>query len=64
MSRIEYVYGVRCVVTGEKFADIYYDVYTFTVPGWEQCTVIGLSATKRVIRGRLDPAVRNTLGIK
>lgn len=51
-------------VHSEKFLDgKWRDVYRFTVPGWEECTVTGLRATKRVIRGRLDPAVRNTLGI-
>ena len=37
--------------------------YTFTVPGWEECTVYGIKAARRVIRGRLDPAVRRTLRI-
>ena len=42
----------------------YFDVsYTFTVPGWDECSIYGLRDTKRVIHGRLDPAVRNTLGI-
>lgn len=38
--------------------------YTFTVPGWDECTIIGLRAAKRVIHGRTDPAVLNTLGKK
>ena len=37
--------------------------YTFTVPGWEECTVYGIKAARRVIRGRLAPAVRRTLRI-
>ena len=37
--------------------------YPFTVPGWDECTVYGIKAARRVIRGRLDPAVRRTLGI-
>ena len=37
--------------------------YTFTIPGWDECTVYGIKAARRVIRGRLDPAVRRTLGI-
>lgn len=47
--------GVLCQKSG-----VY---YTFTVPGWEECTVYGLKAARRVIRGRLDPAVRRTLQI-
>lgn len=57
------IYGVPCVVKREKFPDGYHDVYTFTVDGWEECSVTGLRATKRVIGGRLDSAVRNTLGM-
>ena len=49
------IMGVKCVVK-----DGY---YTFTVPGWDECTVYGYSAARRVIRGRFDAAVRNTLGI-
>lgn len=63
MSRIEYVYGVPCCVQKEKFPDGYHDVYTFTVDGWDECSVTGLRAAKRTIHGRLDTAVRNTLGI-
>ena len=63
MSRIEYVCGVPCSVRKEKFADRYHDVYTFTVDGWGECSVTGLRATKRTIQGRMDTAVRNTLGI-
>ena len=37
--------------------------YTFTVPGFPEYTVYGIKAARRVIRGRLDPAVRRTLGI-
>lgn len=37
--------------------------YRFTVPGWEECTTTGLRETKRVISARLDPAVRNALGL-
>lgn len=59
------LYGVECKVHGEKFPDgRWRDVYRFTVPGWEECSVAGLRETKRVIQGRLDPAVRNTLGIE
>lgn len=41
-----------------------HSVYRFTVPSWPECKVTGKRAAKRVINGRLDPAVRNTLGIK
>lgn len=64
-ERIERVYGFDCKVKREKFPDgKYRDVYTFTVPGWDECSVTGLKETKRVIDGRCNPAVRNTLGIK
>ena len=49
------IYGIECTV--EK------GYYTFTVPGWEEATVYGKKAAERTIRGRLDAAVRNTLGI-
>ncbi len=59
------VCGIECAVHSEKFPDgRWHDVYRFTVPGWKECTVTGLRAAKRVIHGRLDPAVRNTLGIE
>lgn len=57
------VMGIECTVSQEDFPDGRKDVYTFTVPGWEECSIVGLRATKRVIRGRLDAAVRNTLGL-
>lgn len=57
--------GIPVYRRREKFPDRKYrDVYRFTVPGWPECTVTGLSAAKRVIRGRTDPAIRNTLRIK
>ena len=59
------VMGVECMVHREKFPDgKHRDVYRFTVPGWPECSITGIRATKCVILGRLDPAVRNTLGIK
>ena len=61
--RIEYVYGVPCTVTREKFPDGYHDVYTFAVDGWSECSVTGLRAAKRTIQGRLDSAVRRTFGL-
>lgn len=61
---IEYVYGIPCKVKKEKFPDGKWRfVYTFTVDGWSECTVTGRAATKRVINGRLDFAVRNAIGI-
>lgn len=39
-------------------------LYTFTVPGWDRCSVTGFRAAQRVIRGRTNPAVLNTLGKK
>ena len=41
----------------------WYDAYRFTAPGWDECTIVGLAAAKRVIRGRTDPTVLNTMGI-
>ena len=60
----ECIYGIDCEVTREQFPDGKHIVYRFTVPGWPECVVTGRRATKRVISGRLDAAVRNTLGIK
>ena len=62
-ARLEYIYGIPCKVKREKFPDGYHDVYTFKVDGWQECSVTGRRAAKRVINGRLDPAVRNTLQI-
>lgn len=59
-----YVGGIECKFRSEKFPDgKWRDVYRFTVPGWGECKVTGLRAAKRVIHGRLNPAVTNTLGI-
>ena len=60
-DRIECIFGIPCKVKREKFTDGYHDVYTFTVDGWNECSVTGRRAAKRVIGGRLDPAVRNTM---
>ena len=51
----ETIMGIICQRKGK--------VYTFPFPGWSECSIYGLRDTKRVIHGRLDPAVRNTLGI-
>lgn len=59
----ETIYGITCDVEMQTFPDSRHPVYTFTVPGWEKCSVTGIDLAKRTIRGRLDPAVRNTLGI-
>lgn len=64
-ERVEVVLGIQCMVRREKFPDgRYRDVYRFTVPGWPECSTTGIRSAKRVIHGRLDPAVRNTLGIE
>lgn len=64
-EHVEVVLGIRCMVHREKFPDRRYrDVYRFTVPGWPECSTTGIRAAKRVIQGRLNPVVRNTLGIK
>jgi hypothetical protein len=59
----EVIYGVRCDVRLTEFSGKRCEIYTFTVPGWRECSVTGRRAAQRVIRGRLDPAVRNTLRI-
>ena len=59
----ERIYGIDCEVTQEQFTDGKHSVYRFTVPGWPECVVTGGSAAKRVINGRLDTAVRKTLGM-
>ncbi len=60
----ETILGIQCekrfVICGDGRKDV---ELTFTVPGWEKCTVLGYRAAKRCIKGRLDAAVRNTLGI-
>ena len=59
------IMGIECMVHKEKFPDgRHRNVYRFTVPGWPECSVTGLMAAKRVIGGRLDPAVRNTFEIE
>ena len=58
------IMGVTCDVTKETFPDgKRREVFTFTVPGWESCTVTGRRAAKRVISARLDPLVRRIQGI-
>lgn len=58
-----YICGIKCLVKKEQFPDGEHSTYTFTVDGWKECTVVGLRAAKRVISGRLNPAVRRTLGL-
>lgn len=56
--------GIACIVKPERFPDgRTRPTYTFTCPGWDECTVTGIRAAKRVIRGRTDPVVLLTLGI-
>ena len=55
------IYGIPCIVKRERFLDGFHETYTFTVEGWDECTVTGFRAAKRVISGRLDASVRNTL---
>ena len=57
-AKTEYVSGVLCAVNSERMGDgKKHDVYTFTVPGWEKCSVTGKAAAKRMIDARLSPAV-------
>lgn len=67
-GRTEIIYGVTCEIVKAHYpVDTtdgnwrWYTAYRFTVPGWKECTITGLEATKRVIRGRTSSAVRNTL---
>ncbi len=58
------VSGIECKVHSEKFPDgKWRDVYRFTVPGWEECSITGIRATRRVINARLDPGVQLLYGI-
>ena len=60
------IYGIPCDVVKWRFKGKkgrYNIAYRFTVPGWDECTITGINAAKRVIDGRLNAAVRNTLGI-
>lgn len=56
------ILGIDCEVRKEIFHQTF-EIYTFTVPGWDECTVTGMAAARRVIGGRLDMATRNTLEI-
>lgn len=63
-ERVVVIDGVKCAVHHEKgWNGKYVNRYTFTVPGWEECTVTGIESARRTIRGRWNTAVRNTLGI-
>ena len=60
------ILGIPCEVVKWRFVGAkgrYNIAYRFTVPGWEECEITGRAAAERVIRGRLDAAVRNTMGI-
>lgn len=65
------ILGVDCAVVKNRFVHAetgkplgsWFTAYRFTVPGFEECTIAGKKAATRVINGRLDAAVRNTLGI-
>lgn len=57
--------GIECIVHKEKFPDgKRCDVYTFTVPGWDECSITGKREAKRVIHGRLSPEARWAYGIR
>ena len=64
MEDYEYIYGIKC--KRETFKDGNGKkriAYTFTVPGWEECTVTGIRAARLVIRARGSAVVRNTLNM-
>ena len=61
-ERTEIINGIPCKVSRKEFPDGYHDVYTFTVPGWDECSITGRKEARRVINGRCDAAVRNTMG--
>lgn len=63
-DRTVVVCGVKCTVKRLRFEDgKMRDLYTFTVPGWEECRVTGIAAAKRVIKARLSPGVQYLYGI-
>ena len=62
-EHIEYISGIPSVVAVESFPGGQHMTYRFTVPGWRECCVAGKKAAQRVIRGRTDSAVINTLRI-
>ena len=66
----ETIDGIKCEVIKKHYPVNkpdgpwrWYNAYRFTAPGWEECTIVGRTAAKRVIGGRTDLAVLNTLGI-
>lgn len=62
-----YIDGIRCEIIKWRFHAVkgrYNTAYKFTVPCWPECEITGKKEAKRVIHGRMDPAVRNTLGIE
>lgn len=64
-QKIAVIQGVPCEIHRVQFPDKKKrDVYTFTVPGFEQCSITGIRETKRVIKGRLSPYARWACGIK
>ncbi len=73
-GRVEMINGIKCAVvkihfpaesgSSEAAKWRWFNAYRFAVPGWPECTITGLAAARRVIRGRTDPAVINTLGIR
>ena len=60
------IYGVTCEIIKWRWSGSksrFRTAFRFTVPGWTECTIDGAGAAERTIRGRLDAAVRNTMGI-
>ncbi len=72
-GRVEVIDGIKCAVvkihfpaesgSSEAAKWRWLNAYRFAVPGWPECTITGLAAARRVIRGRTDPAVINTLSM-
>ena len=65
-GEIVVIAGVACEIVKWRWAGSkgrYNKAYRFTVPGWPECTISGKAAAERVILGRLNSAVRNTMGI-
>lgn len=66
-GEVQMIDGISCEIIKWRFRSVkgsYHIAYRFTVPGWPECEITGLRATRRIIRGRTDLAVRNTLGIE
>ena len=64
-ERTAFILGIECKVRSVKCGDgRWRDAYRCTVPGWEECEIIGFREAKRVVNGRLEPTARWVHGIE